>query len=257
MRKTLIAAVIIGILAFAGWFVFTEYLYVVPILTYHHIDEETHKDSPTVLVKNFQKQMEFIHDKGYNVITLDELVTATIEKRKLARNSVVITVDDGYRDNYAKAYPVFKKYNFPATIFIISRKIGQKDYLSWDEIRQMQQNNISFGAHSRTHPYLPAISSKQQKEEIAGSKEDIEQKLNTEVKYFCYPVGGFNREVISLVKQSGFKGACTTNKGKGWLNKNIYALKRIKMKDSDIKAFNLWRKLCGFYYWFIKEKAPH
>jgi peptidoglycan/xylan/chitin deacetylase (PgdA/CDA1 family) len=257
MRKTLIAAVIIGVLVFAGWFIATEYLYVVPILVYHRVENISYTDTPTVLAENFSKQMDLIHSKNYNVITLDELVEAIKTNRKLARNSVVITFDDGYENNYKFAYPALKKYNFPATIFIISRKIGQKDYLSWDEIRQMQQNNISFGAHSRTHPYLPAISSKQQKEEIAGSKEDIEQKLNTEVKYFCYPVGGFNREVISLVKQSGFKGACTTNKGKGWLNKNIYALKRIKMKDSDIKAFNLWRKLCGFYYWFVKEKAPY
>lgn len=257
MRKTLIAAVIIGVLVFAGWFVFTEHLYVVPILAYHHVDEVMHKDSPTVFPENFLKQMEFIHDKGYNVITLDELVDAIIEKRKLPRNSVVITIDDGYKDNYVYAYPVFKKYNLPATIFIISGKIGQQDFLSWSQIKEMKQNNISFGAHTRSHAYLPDLKGEQLKAEISGSKKDIERELKSEIKNFCYPIGGFSEEIIQIVKQSGFVSACTTNRGKGRFNKNVYALKRIKMTDSDIAFVRIWGKLSGFYNLFREEKSPY
>src|SRR3989338_1149868 len=141
MKKNIVLSVILGFLIFIGWLIFTEYLYVVPILTYHHIDDVIHSESPTVLEENFSKQMEFIHEKGYNVITLDELVEAIIKNIRLPRNSVVITIDDGYADNYIYAYPVLKKYNFPTTIFLISGKMGQEGYLSWDEILEMSQNN--------------------------------------------------------------------------------------------------------------------
>lgn len=257
MKKTIIFAVILGILIFVGWFVFTEYLYVVPILTYHHIDEAMHKDCPTVLTENFQEQMEYIHKKGYRVITLDELVEAIKSNRKLPRNSVVITIDDGYEDNYVNAFPIFKKYNFPATIFIITKKIGQDSYLSWDQVKEMNQEDIAFGGHTRTHAYLPEVKDNQLKDEILGSKKDIEERLNVEVEYFCYPIGGFSDKVIEVVKESGYKGACTTNRGNNRFNKDVYALQRIKISNSDTNAFKMWAKLSGFYNLLRSEKSPY
>jgi peptidoglycan/xylan/chitin deacetylase (PgdA/CDA1 family) len=257
MKKKIILSFILGIVIFAVWFVFTEYFYVVPILTYHHIDEVIHKDSPTVLVEAFQKQMEYIYNKGYHVITLDELINAIKTDRRLPHNSVAITIDDGYKDNYIYAYPIFKKYNFPVTIFLITGEIGKKDYLSWEQIQQMEEDGIFFGSHTRTHAYLPELKDEQLKFEILGSKRDIEEKLSSEVKYFCYPIGGFSDKIIQLVKQAGFEAAFTTNRGKGHLNRNIFALKRIKMTNSDINIFRIWGKLSGFYNLLRSEKAPY
>ena len=257
MKKIIILSVFLGVLIFGVWFVSTEYLYVVPILKYHHIDEVIHKDSPTVLVENFQNQMKYIHDKGYNVISLDELVQAINNDRKLPRNSVAITIDDGYDNNYSHAYPIFKKYNFPVTIFVISDWMGKEGYLSWEEILEMNKNNISFGAHTRTHAYLPELKDKELTYEIHGSKRYIETKLNAEVRYFCYPIGGFSDKIIQFVRAAGYKGACATNRGKGRFNKNIYALKRVKITNSDTNFFRMWGKLSGFYNLLRKEKAPY
>jgi len=257
MKKALIVAIAIGVLAFAVWFVFTENLYVVPILAYHHIDTEIHKDSPTVLVENFQMQMKYIHDRGYNVITVDELINAINKDIKLPRNSVVITIDDGYKDNYTHAYPVFKKHNLPAAIFIITRWMGKEGYLNWDNILEMSENNITFGAHTRSHAYLPEIKDKQLYDEIFGSKLDIETRLKKEAKYFCYAIGGFSDKIIQTVRAAGYKGAFTTNRGKGRFNKNIFALKRVKMTNSDTNVFRMWGKLSGFYNLFREEKSPY
>ncbi|HOX54234.1 MAG: polysaccharide deacetylase family protein [Candidatus Omnitrophica bacterium] len=258
MKKLLATILVIGVLIYAGWFLAVNYLYSVPILMYHHVDGANKStDSPTVSKENFAKQMELIHKKGYNVISLDALVDATLNKKRLARNSVVITFDDGYKDNYTNAYPDLKKYNFPATIFIITGKIGQIEYVSWEDILEMSKNNISFGSHSRCHRYLPDLEEGEVKKSVVESKKDLEQKLNTEVKYFCYPLGGFSDRIIKIVQEAGYKGACTTNKGGNRFNTDTYSLKRIKMKDADIMSWNLWRKLCGFYYWFTREKAPY
>ena len=163
MKKLLIISIFIGVLIFATWFVFTEYLYVVPILVYHHVDDEIYKDSPTVLRENFAQQMQFIHEKDYNVIALDELVDSIQGNYKLPRNSVVITFDDGYQDNYVHAFPILNKFNFPAIIFIATNKIDTKGFLTWDQIFVMQKNNISFGSHTRAHAYLPELEEKELK----------------------------------------------------------------------------------------------
>lgn len=258
MKKLLVTLLAIGVLIYAGWFFAVRYLYSVPILMYHHIDgANKNTDSPNVSKENFAKEMELIHKKGYNVISLDSLVDATLNKERLPRNSVVITFDDGYKDNYTNAYPALKKYSFPATMFIITGKIGQKEYVSWDDILEMSKNNISFGAHSRYHRYLPDLDEEEVRKSVVESKKDLEEKLGAEVKYFCYPLGGFSDRIIKIVREAGYKGACTTNKGDGKLNNSVFALKRIKMKDYDIVTWNLWRKLSGFYYWFIREKAPY
>ena len=68
--------------------------------------------------------MFFLKEKHYNVIPLDELVKGIKKGKKFAHNTVVITFDDGYQDNYSYAYPILKKYGFPATIFLISDYIG-------------------------------------------------------------------------------------------------------------------------------------
>ncbi|MFH1655422.1 MAG: polysaccharide deacetylase family protein [Candidatus Omnitrophota bacterium] len=257
MKKILIISFLIGALMFAGWLVCTEHIYVVPILAYHHIDKEIHKDSPTVLAENFQMQMKYIYDRGYNVITVDELINSINKDIKLPRNSVVITIDDGYDDNYIYAYPFFKKYNFPATIFIITKWLEKEGYLSWDQILEMSQNNIAFGAHTRTHAYLPEIKDSQLYDEILGSKLDIQARLKKEAKYFCYPIGGFSDKIIQHVRAAGYGGAFTTNRGEGRFNKNIFALKRIKMTNSDTNVFRMWGKLSGFYNLFREEKSPY
>jgi len=257
MKKLLIIFFTIGVLIFTGWFVGTRYLYSVPILVYHHVDGAVATDSPTVSTAGFSKQMELIHQRGYNVITLDSLVNAAQNKTRLARNSVVITFDDGDKDNYLNAYPVLKKYNFPATIFIITQKVGQNDYISWEEMSEMMKNNISFGAHSRSHFYLPDLNEEGLQYEILGSKKDMEEKLKTEVKYFCYPIGGFSDRIMRVVQEAGYKGAFTTNRGKGRLNENLYALKRVKIGNTDTNPLRMWGKLSGFFNLFRSEKEPY
>ena len=69
------------------------------------------------------------------MISLDEMVDLIVNKKRIPHKTVSITFDDGYKNNYLCAYPILKKYNFPATIFIITSVVGEDEYLSWDEIR--------------------------------------------------------------------------------------------------------------------------
>jgi len=248
-------SVIIFLIAF--YFLWVSPRYTTPILTYHSINYE--KGNHFVSPENFAKQMEYIKKKGYEVITLDELVKSIQSKKTLKRNKVVITFDDGYQDNFKYAYPVLKKFGFPATIFIITDYVGnEKRFLNWDEVRIMSKDNISIGSHTKTHFYLGAVKDEVAWEQIAGSKAAIEKKIGVPVDYFCYPTGGFNERVKEIVRQAGYKGACTTNRGYAMLNSDVYELKRAKVTNSDtVLPLSFWIKLSGYYNLIRGKKSPY
>jgi len=258
MKKASLILISVIILLGVFCFFWLTPKYAVPILAYHSVAYK--EDSPFVVPENFIKQMEYIKKKGYEVITLDELVESIKNKKRLKRNKVVITFDDGYKNNFEYAYPILKKFGFPATIFLATNYIGNDErFLDWDQVRIMSKNNISFGSHTKAHFYLGVINDEKGAfEEIVGSKKRIEQEIGIAVDYFCYPGGGFNERVKEIVKQAGYKGACATNRGFVNFNKDAYELKRIKVNNSDgVKPFSFWMKLKGYYNLIRKKKNPY
>jgi peptidoglycan/xylan/chitin deacetylase (PgdA/CDA1 family) len=237
--------------------------YTVSILTYHYFGYESvieGKHVPLLFITpdNFEKQMRYLKEKDYRVISLDALVEGLKNGRRFPHNTVVITIDDGHKSIFTYAYPSLKKYGFPATVFLISDYIGVKPYfLNWDEAKEMSKNNISFGGHTRNHVYLSSIKNNKDAlwYEIAGCKKVIEDHLGIPIYYFCYPGGGFNEEIEMLVKKAGYKGACATNRGYDILDKNdLYELNRISIRNRDI-SFSLWAKVSGYYNLFRTRKS--
>lgn len=244
------------ILSLAGFLMWLYGQYSVPIIMYHRVEYAGKLDPNSVTPENFAKQMKFFKDHGYQVISLDALVEGIKARRAFPRNSVVITFDDGYANNYQYAYPTLKEYGYPATVFAISDLVGQKDFLTWDQIKEMQSFKISIGSHTRQHAYLPEVSPEKQIDEIEGSKKIFDQKLGVSTDYFSYPSGGFSQSIEELVKKAGYKGACTTNRGHQNSNKDVYALKRIRLSDKDLAPSYLRIKLSGYYNLFRESKDP-
>ena len=261
--KTIVQIAISFSILLAGFYIFWLFpRYTVPILTYHNIDYRGGLLS--VAPENFEKQMRYLKNAHYNVISLNDLVEGTKKGRSFPHKTVVITIDDGYKNNFTYAYPVLKKYGFPATLFLITKHIGTSaDFLNWDEIKEMSKNNISFGGHTKNHPHLPEIQDKDVLwEEIAGCKKAIEEHIGIPAAYFCYPLGGITGAVEMLVQKAGYKGACTTKQGHDVFNKkDLYALNRISVRNGnpDFSFFNLWSpfrfrdKLSGYYNLFRKD----
>jgi len=249
-----------------GFYFFWLYpRYSVPILTYHSFDYG--KGLLSVSPENFEKQMRYLKNKHYNVISFGELVDGIKNRRSFARNTVVITIDDGYKNNFTYAYPILKKYGFPAVIFLITNSIEHADFLSWDEVKEMSKNNISFGGHTRNHVYLPSLNKEDVLwDEISGSKKAIEEHAGVPVDYFCYPLGGFTEEAEILAKRAGYKGACATNRGDDILNRhNAYEINRISVRNGNpyFSFSNLFApirfraKLSGYYNVFKREKMGY
>ncbi|MFH1877408.1 MAG: polysaccharide deacetylase family protein [Candidatus Omnitrophota bacterium] len=252
LKKILYAVLTIIILSCAFYFFYLSPRYVVPVLMYHSI-EDNPESTLSVSPENFAKQIKFLRDNKYSVISLGELVRGIKEGRKFDHNTVVVTFDDGFEDNYLKAFPILARYRIPASVFLVSGYMGnKKGYLNWDQVRLMNNNGIDFGGHTRTEVYLPAVKDTEKLwEEIALCREDIKNNAGFEPDFFCYPTGGFNDKIKDTIKKAGYKGACTTNRGKDRFNKDVYEINRVKVTDSDMnKPFHFRAKLSGYYNLF-------
>ena len=256
-RKRLI--VIIGLIAaFLALAVFAKSRYMVPIAMYHSVTADADPANRLqVSVKSFQRQMDFLKTHHYNVVPLEAIARLIRDKKKIPPKTIAITLDDGNIDNYVYAYPILKKLDFPATIFIIINEVGRPggDRLSWDKIKEMQlSGRIDFGSHTLDHPYLVDVKSDAElRKQIFDSKRLLEAKLGRPVDMFCYPAGRFNGRIRQLVIDAGYKFAFATNLGSRFSDDDIFAIKRLRISSSSDNLFIFWFETTGYYNIFRKH----
>ena len=214
----------------------------VPILIYHSV--RPHSAGETAMQLHyevapdaFESQLKYLRDNGYTVISLEYLVESLSDNITLPPKSIVITFDDGWKNQYGYAFPLLKKYADTATFFITSDYVGGGYFLTWDQIRVMDNSGMTIGGHTRTHPYLVSVKDPAVlKNEITGSKLLIEKQIGHSIDLFAYPYGHYNDTVIQAVKDAGFRSARSTYKGVFHTSADLYTLKGLEVTD-DMKAF--------------------
>lgn len=121
----------------------------------------------------------------------------------------------------------------------ITQEAGENLFLSWDDVRAMHDNGVSFGAHTVTHPRLTKVSKSQARAEIAESKRMIENALDAPVRAFSYPGGRFDEDIKSMVREEGFDCAVTIRRGTNSLKSDLYELRRIGVEGESFHEFAL------------------
>ncbi|MFQ5680788.1 MAG: polysaccharide deacetylase family protein [Candidatus Omnitrophota bacterium] len=228
--------------------------YVLPVLMYHRVDgQQSLVSKLAVSPRAFERQMRFFSRHRYNVISLKNAVGLLKDGEKIPAKTVVITFDDGYEDNYSTAFPILKKYNIPATIFVIVDFIGHKGYLNEQELRELAAHPlITIASHTLSHRVLTELSPRERKDEIYRSGRLLEKKIGRSVELFSYPLGAFDPAARRMVISAGYLGAVATNPGKDYPRHDIYALKRLRISENCGNMFVFWAETSG-YYTFIKE----
>ncbi len=249
-------------------FIFTSFLIFVgylisngrdaAILMYHSVGQSYKEDALLeVPLDIFEKQMKFLREHKYNVISLEKLAEMIEIGESVPPKTVVLTFDDGYEDNYTRVFPVLKKYNLPATIFVIvnylgkERHMGERSYkfMTVEMLKEMSDSGlVTFGSHTLDHVFLPEIKDRDElKRQLYDSKNELEKLTGKPVNLFCYPVGGYNPVVENMVKELGFKAAVTTFPKHGFAHNDLYALKRIKPSRKSLNIFTFFIKTSGYY----------
>jgi glycosyltransferase involved in cell wall biosynthesis len=217
----------------------------VPILMYHAIGAAREPASSYVIpVERFARQMEWLKRSGFHVLDLENYLEYRSTHRLPPRRTVVITLDDGYLDNWRLAYPILRQYGFPATLFPVSGKMGMtndwshdelkaRPLMSWSQLKEMvHEGGIRVGAHTRTHAVLPTIPAEEMQCEISGSKEDLERALGVPVTTFAYPYGEYDSAVLTAVGAADIAGACTVAEGLNFVGTSPMALRRIEIRGT-------------------------
>jgi peptidoglycan/xylan/chitin deacetylase (PgdA/CDA1 family) len=206
----------------------------------------------------FKMQMDYLR-KNFNIVTLDEICNYVIKNRRLPKKSVSITFDDGFNNVYENAYPYFKEHKLPASIFITTEYVQkwivmnhtQFKMLNWNQIKEMNKNDITIGSHTVTHPHLKKISFEKARNEIYQSKEIIQKELGNKVKYFAYPRGEYNNRIVNLVKAYGFHCAFIASEGTIRMGDHPLLLNRVDI-DSSITFWMFKIKLSYAIDWYSR-----
>jgi peptidoglycan/xylan/chitin deacetylase (PgdA/CDA1 family) len=198
----------------------------IPVLYYHSVLFE--KGNPLRMPpEQFDDQMRYLSEHGYNVLTPDQLDLDLYGGGQIPPKPFLITFDDGYADNYTNALPILQKYHFVATVFMISSYIDGSGFLTADQLRTLQSDGWTIGGHTATHLDLSKESSDVIVEELQTSRKELKTVLGQDIDCFAYPYGGTNSTVIDKVKQDGYRTAFTTDRGWAASSQNPLLLTRV------------------------------
>jgi peptidoglycan/xylan/chitin deacetylase (PgdA/CDA1 family) len=226
------------------------------ILYYHSISDAPIRSS--VSPAAFESQIEYLVRSGHHLLSLSDATRRLASGVPLQAKSVVITLDDGFDDNYENAFPILRRFGVTASIFLTVSYIGtdrlptltRTDFiprpLSWEQVKEMHVHGIEFGSHTLTHPMLSTIPLDEVRREVVESKRVIEDKLGTPVLFFCYPRGDFSVDVRNIVQEEGYLAACTTLPGTNSSRTDPFALRRTYVGRHDVSA-EFARKVAGAY----------
>lgn len=171
----------------------------VPILMYHAVSDNIWSDNDELFVSpsNMEAQLKYLVNNGYTPIFFEDLPYAANYQKP-----VILTFDDGYRDNYTELFPLLKKYHVKATVFVIPDNIGKPVFLTWEQAKEMSDSGlVSIQSHSMTHPNLDTLNAAQNEWELSQSQLIITRNIGRQPCVICYPTGLYNNATIASAQK--------------------------------------------------------
>jgi peptidoglycan/xylan/chitin deacetylase (PgdA/CDA1 family) len=208
----------------------------VPILMYHYVSElpsnpDRYRLDLTVSPENFEAQLQYLAKAGYRTITLTDLYLHLMQAYPLPEKPIVLTFDDGYRDAYEVVFPLLLDYGFTGTFFVLATPahFESPDYLTWAQMKEMSDAGMDIQAHGRDHVDLRGRSYDYLVYQIRGIQEAIHYHTGRLPRFFCYPSGRYDANVIAVLKSAGYWGAVTTVWGRAHNRDNLFEMPRLRI----------------------------
>jgi peptidoglycan/xylan/chitin deacetylase (PgdA/CDA1 family) len=216
----------------------------IPILMYHYIsippaDADDYRRNLSLDPAIFAQHLDFLQEQGYTTIHLQDLISYLQTGRpELPDKPIILTFDDGYRDNYENAFPALRDRGMAGTFFIITdfADFAATDpdyarYATWDQLRQMDAAGMEIGSHSRNHPDLRGKDDDFLVWQALGSSQTIEANLGKKPRVLAYPSGSYDENVIRVFHSAGFWGAVITQPGVEHDNQHLFELTRLRITN--------------------------
>ncbi len=237
----------------------------VPILMYHSVVDDVSKAGKYILTKSkFEEDLIYLRNAGYETIHLKDLVDYVYSNKPLPKKPIILTLDDGYYNNYSVVYPLLEKHNMKAVISVVGDYINRTEEnlqkndnyssMTWNEIRKLKDSGlVEFQNHSYS---LHNISSKRYGAKKNSNESDEEYKTmllcdfnklqdefykETGYKPFCftYPFGGITYKAEEILKEEGMLVSLSCGEGMNYITKEascLYMLKRYNRAYSAVSS---------------------
>ena len=193
------------------------------VLAYHSVSDATAdagSDQFAVTSRVFREHLKLLKASRFNFVTGSQFANAVMGVGRLPSRSVLITLDDGYADQFHTAAPILADMGVPAVVFVVTALIGRSS--DWAtkttyplcgvaELREFARYGIEIGAHSRTHQDLVRASTRDLFDEVAGSRADLEALGFPSPPLFAFPYGAHDARVRDAVRRAGFALAFATH----------------------------------------------
>jgi peptidoglycan/xylan/chitin deacetylase (PgdA/CDA1 family)/glycosyltransferase involved in cell wall biosynthesis len=229
----------------------------VPVLVYHGVERQVSPESRrfTVSARRFALQMALLKLMRYRVEPLHSLVAEWERGGQFAPRTAAITFDDGYRNNRTRAWPILRRFGYPATLFFVTgfaggasawdrhSLAGQKPLMDWDEARTLDGQGFRVESHGVTHADLREVPPEQARREAAESSRHIEEHLGRPAELFAYPYGHYSDEAVREVELAGYRAAFSVDRGLNTLRTGRFALRRVVIGGDDhplMFALKVW-----------------
>ena len=228
-----------------------------PVLMYHRVVERklafTEYDIH-ITQQSMEKQLLFLKHRGIETIGFEDLLY-----RQLPKKPIILTFDDGFEDNYQYLFPLLKKYQMKAVIYLIGDRhlrnnawdvqegLQEAQLLTQPQITEMLKSGlVEFGSHSMSHPDLTKLSPNEIRKEVGGSKQALEAFLGKPVFSFAYPYGSVNEEIKSITAQEGYTFGIAVESGPILFGDDLMEIQRIYI-PSWTSILSYYIKTSGLY----------
>lgn len=240
--------ILVAVLALLPVFAFCAESFRVPILLYHRLGA-TVADGMTITTPVFESHMKYLHDNGYTVIPLRQLVDHYRGKGPAPKpKSVVIVEDDAHKSVYSDMLPIIRKYRYPVTVFTYPSAISNATYaMTWDQLRELKKTGLfDIQSHTFWHPNFkrdrrkmqPAEFEKSVTIQLQKSKARLEKELGGTVDLLAWPFGIYDDYLLKKAAEAGYVATFTIERRHATASDSIMKLPRYLLINADSgKAF--------------------
>lgn len=206
----------------------------IPILLYHYVEYvkdqgDTIRKSLDIMPFVLDAQIKTLKEAGYSFLTMADVANIIDGKVNAPSKPVVLSFDDGYRDFYTDVFPILKKYQVKATIFVVPNFLNKPNNMDIWQLKEIAKSGlVEVGAHTMDHSFLKGMRSSAVKFEVDESKKFLEKLLDRKIISFAYPYGAFDNQAAQIVKDAGFRVAVSTVRGEEVSQWNRFFLYRIR-----------------------------
>lgn len=211
----------------------------VPILMYHYLsippaNADIYRRDLSVPPELFAAHLDRLQAEGYTTIRFYDLVAHLQQGTPLPPKPVILTFDDGYRDNYENAFPLLRERQMTATFFVVMEFINQErpEYLTWDMVREMYAGGMSIEVHGVDHTTLRKRNRADLEFQALRSYETLQNLLGVRPRFLSYPAGEYDANTIAVFQATGYWAAVTTVQGATHSSDKLFELRRIRIRNA-------------------------